>query len=827
VGEYAIYRQLVHHTWRPDRTSAPQTNIHDMYTVHNPDGTTALALQHHTLHRLHTAFHGTRHKQVHTSMAAASFPHELSALAKRHLHADTFLPDPTLSRIWSTMAEVFRITNDRGPNPLDTIPSATKIWSDHVRDSLFGAITNPCSSLLSGSSRLTVSKTNLSKRIHWASISAAVQPVPVLTLTMVPTSDARRYMNAHHDPFTTTILRIPPNTFEASSGTGRFTNTPAQSQDILITCNAQAWNTHGQHPTQPNLHDILRTALRLNNLQHTRITLAANWSPPPGSEPDTLPSRIRSAMHPNRTPTWCWPPSQQVDTLHFERPPGTSTKPPTAYTDGSHTSQPDRTGSGIWLVNATKHPTGYAIATERPTPVAKVNAAELTAIRWALENTVATTIATDSLVSLYQIAGYLRAPKSFHAHHQRHLLGDIAEALLHRARAGTQTHLTKVKAHTGIPGNEMADYYASLAAQDEMDTIYIPNNWTPPTAWIERHDIPTDKWVPLLDLNKHLGASLPLTTRLGTVKTGVYAASYAAISPYSDPSSHHFLTSGKISWSTRRLALRYRGGGIYNNKHALRYGHATNDRCPLCHQPDGQGHMLGGCQHPDLRKAYTHRHHTAGDTIRTALIKYSRLGTLVQSDVARFPPRHYDTESDSANTADTTDSWDTADSLQSGHPPDTPPAPPLVQPQRIPRQLLPDGENTSKRPDLIFVRDFDPAGESTPSLVHLIEIKYGPDTRLEQKTAPAQLILDAFAASILRRHPHTKVRTWIILLGVGGRIPHSLPAQLREMGLPDTIAKRTCHALNTHAVSCLANIVRARRRLEHNPAPTVQLSAAR
>jgi hypothetical protein len=43
-----------------------------------------------------------------------------------------------------------------------------------------------------------------------------------------------------------------------------------------------------------------------------------------------------------------------------------------------------------------------------------------------------------------------------------------------------------------------------------------------------------------------------------------------------------------------------------------RYKFSDTDKCPLCHQTDGGGHIASGCQDPIMKRMYTERHNKAG-----------------------------------------------------------------------------------------------------------------------------------------------------------------------------------------------------------------------
>jgi ribonuclease HI len=73
-------------------------------------------------------------------------------------------------------------------------------------------------------------------------------------------------------------------------------------------------------------------------------------------------------------------------------------------------------------------------------------------------------VATDSLGSMYGIAKMITRPQDLKEHRHRQILEDLATAV--RDHPGT-VHLWKVKSHTGIIGNELADGVAVQVARGE------------------------------------------------------------------------------------------------------------------------------------------------------------------------------------------------------------------------------------------------------------------------------------------------------------------------------------------------------------------------
>ena len=90
--------------------------------------------------------------------------------------------------------------------------------------------------------------------------------------------------------------------------------------------------------------------------------------------------------------------------------------------------------------------------------------------------------------------------------------------------------------------------------------------------------------------------------------------------------SNLFMTTSKVTFSERKVALRYRLGSMWTRKMAYRFGHAPDSRCLLCGQEDGGHHTASGC--PKLKRMYIDRHNKVGRAIMTRVMQ-GRLGAYV------------------------------------------------------------------------------------------------------------------------------------------------------------------------------------------------------
>ena len=151
-----------------------------------------------------------------------------------------------------------------------------------------------------------------------------------------------------------------------------------------------------------------------------------------------------------------------------------------AYTDGSHVKQAagrkniPKLGAAVYLPPTALHPEGQSIPIlpHCADAVANtINRAELIALYTALRHHC-TVIATDSLVSIYQIRKQIHRPQDHSLHLHQHLLqviADIVDSIVNSIlNSPNPIHLIKVKSHIGIVGNEEANDLAQQVALGDL-----------------------------------------------------------------------------------------------------------------------------------------------------------------------------------------------------------------------------------------------------------------------------------------------------------------------------------------------------------------------
>ncbi|KAJ9528034.1 hypothetical protein QJQ45_005695 [Haematococcus lacustris] len=198
------------------------------------------------------------------------------------------------------------------------------------------------------------------------------------------------------------------------------------------------------------------------------------------------------------------------------------------------------------------------------------------------------------------------------------------------------------------------------------------------------------------------------------------------------------MTDATISIPAQRTALLYRTGGLYNQKLAMRWKQATDDRCPLCGEADSATHLLSGCS--ETLPLVQERHNGAGRLIAKAISK----GTL--GGCIRF--------------ADT-GSWEKGARENLDLPNDT-----LHTTLRA-LGLKPTATKNTTRPDILMVAPQKKTGKRDKAIkrITIVEIKYCADSRWMEQLDKA-LNQHKKLAHTMRKIGHM-VEIRPILLGIG------------------------------------------------------------
>ena len=812
---------------RPRPHSPPTTHHVQTISVHRHDGSTLGTLSPASVRTLYAKYKATKllTGTANPRSDPRAFPDEIALLLRRNPPGQNSLDHSITSpHVLKELATAFSLEHDRFTHPLHPVCHIHHTWSPHACDRVFGSHHDAYSELFTGSSWCFPPQDPVSqyRTLRWAILSAKSQTRPTLTLVLLqhrPGTSFERLLS-QHPHYACTAMRIKKNAHILIHPESLHHDQPRsmptkQPLHLIIAANAAGWTRYKPACAAPTLVGQLVAAMRQTYTQQPAHPIAwdtqllSEWAPHPGSD-NALPPFLQTRMPVTYTP---------IHSTHGDLdPPGTLLNPcnthnddEVVYTDGSlKAGSPDSPApsgaAAIW------HTHGHHTILPPGSPSTnQVNRAELSGIAWAVKHLDHPVIATDSLNSICQIRSYLRNPGRMRLHPQHDLLCDIATSLVRRTSRGLPTHIVKVKAHTGIHGNEHADFLASQTAGGVPPTDQLAITPTPPPFW------PAHETEPLLNLGKSLSKFTDKKHRLGLADTNTtYYTAYIAIADTSHAASHHFITCRTLPWAAIRLALRYRGGGIFNQKLAVRYGLSTSLRCPVCHKPDSQSHILGGCLHKRLHAQYCKRHNQAGRLIAKALLHSVFGAGIIQADVGRDPhlvpelqhvPRDVptpgpDPPAESGPLNDDDDHLSDAGSCASD----------LTDLGSVGASDTDEPSPTERltRPDITLVtRD----AKGTINRMYLIEVKFGPDTRLESKIPPAAAKL-AHLQEALSQHYKCPITPMVVLVGVGGRIPSSTHATLAHLLSGSNTLNALLNDLNRLAVSWLHSIVSARRQLE-------------
>jgi ribonuclease HI len=464
------------------------------------------------------------------------------------------------------------------------------------------------------------------------------------------------------------------------------------------------------------------------------------------------------------------------------------------YTDGSRHKHEGRevTGAGYYIPapqgqdqTRTIFPKGTGVSNT-------ILRAELTGILVALHNGH-TTIATDSANSLQLIRKAILHPMQLQTHLHRGLLLDIVRAIeAITAKTGGTVHLLKVKAHSGVIGNECADVIAKKAAQlgNMCDCgRQFQENPFADHVWVETKPDATEEAPQILsNAGQALKQYILQTSGLGASNTqSTYFKLWQIVAEAAAPGSlSQIFRDNKITFRQKRLALQYRNDNLYNQKHAFRWKRATNPNCLCCGSPDSATHMLQGPCTETHSAMVTNRHHGAVGLVAKAVLKGARGGNLRFADISAEVASRIGMDHKGL------DRWPNLKTTLTGL-----------------------EKTRSSRPDMVLVEEC--GRDRKISHVTLVEVKYCADTnwltRIEQ-AREQHAALETLIRDSLTRHKrlrtgewkatptHAQVEVVVLLIGVTGTTykEHTLDPLVKKLGLSNEQASRLLAKLTRHSL---------------------------
>ena len=179
----------------------------------------------------------------------------------------------------------------------------------------------------------------------------------------------------------------------------------------------------------------------------------------------------------------------------------------------------------------------------------------------------------------------------------------------------------KVKAHSGIAGNECADAIAKhFALHDGGHDMHFPpapdSNAYTQLYWLAAKDTDenpsergatTPRLRALSDLKAKLKTEMCKSHRLGSAKTNTgYNNYWKDLRPLvNKKATNAFWNKSYLKFYEKRNVIGYRTGTVFNQNFS------PNANCPICPCTDSALHTLSGCQHTNMRNMIIKRHNTA------------------------------------------------------------------------------------------------------------------------------------------------------------------------------------------------------------------------
>ena len=448
---------------------------------------------------------------------------------------------------------------------------------------------------------------SLRKALEQAIYSAHQQKrhAPSATVLILPHWTHTPYMSKHllGSKYVHKIMTVPASTLRAST-TDIPPAPPSRGKHINIYLVANSRALARLTPTQiiPTLANTARS------LYGTSIQVTL---PVPGREEDTTITSAqkytRADMEPpvpspgDKPPLRIFPHYPMWDNTEF------------IYTDGSKiTGKPTLGGAVVFPEDRT-----IRIEIKSQPERHTINRAELASIMVALRKSADSAIVkilTDSLFCIYSIRNYINSPYRYRHHLHRDLIKAVAELIRERDNAGLTTHIGKVKSHTGVAYNDVADAGAKDVATTKTtaDTVFEeydppvggPRTW--PIVRIPSHleDEPDRisrftnlKAEPAKRYKEAAYAKVPITTLYGGLlqQSRIHGADHT-IHAYSTSGFRQRREALEVAWGAHKYRLLTKA-----NKHRF-------PACSKCGQKLTHTHLLGGCH--AMQNARTRRHNS-------------------------------------------------------------------------------------------------------------------------------------------------------------------------------------------------------------------------
>jgi endonuclease/exonuclease/phosphatase family metal-dependent hydrolase/ribonuclease HI len=787
-----------------------------------------------------------RYRAGHQHEPYAMFKREVALLLSRYSN-DKLNASNKLSSCWTSTKPlvdslIYKLQEWSGDSILEVMTSplqaampqsAHAYWGQHPADEAFGAVHDPYTIPWTGMTvyhPLCVEHNDMDTAMRWAIGSAIKQAnTPVTTLLMLPDRPGTAYKRWLTNHMAGEVTTIPRSCFCAAFDNtkicgqvpcGRFISDyngePKWDMKVILVANDAGLRQYGNREAlSASIRGMLAVSLGLPHLDVPHPTPKASFAQQL-SMAFRIPRRLRQLPRvPDiNLPAYGYATSaestqyaaaksqelhQRVDIFRADKLKWSAVD--IVYTDGSCIEDAEtghRLGAGVCRPRCSKDTTYVEPCGRGPTNT--ITRAELCALVHATGTTCDIArdevVATDSLCSLHMIHRGMRQPNTLRHCKHKDVIHQIVSNIRARAEKGVRTTLIKVKAHTGVCGNEQADAIAKAVATQRIpsdgalchitlgsspyeDVVWLAAaNGIPPTLHTTTpttqqptntgvRSQPPGRHTPyyLNNLTSELAARAYALQGVKGTNDGVYSQlmrdEVQVIDKKSSMAFWDMEQKRELTYNHVVNTMRARWGGIYTAKTAVRMGvpyfcapalgYWPAGACPLCGQPDSTTHILGEC--PEHKHLHIQRHDSAGRCLLKHIRKGARGGDFIVADVG------------------------SRDKLVSHG----------ITEKTIPSWLLPGRSFSPSRVDVAVIRaPTETTKEQRPlatdTCITLVELGFRKDydahlTKVSEKTAQHSLTKEL----LLARYPDTELQIWDI--GYTGMIPSRLLEHAKRLGV--------------------------------------------
>ena len=725
----------------------------------------------------------------------------------------------------------FSTTIEWMSDPLSRNPEMENYASFDRTDSTFGALTDPYSYKWLGSGQFITSNTTAEsyRALKWALMSAT-DTSPVLNVGVIqysegPTGISRLLKNKHVHVLCT-IKKGSISKRHPTASVWYNENSPTPSNKctvaLIIVYNSAGYIDH--------LNIGRLTALK-NAFRDSDIAVD-QWNPniPERTDQDTIRvesltkafQRASSSGVPDRLRLTHGPPTVEQLTAwrtafqHYITVQDKRFKSPgIVFTDSSMLGQ-SLTGAvyrgSPYMVQQ------FKITTSCPS-LHTVLHGELAAIHRALTifgGTISPSepliLMTDSLTGIYLIQQAIYTPERIRTHKHKQILTEIVHLLVSRTQP---VEIYKVRAHTGVLGNEKVDKLAKEAhdlTSDDATDFSDGGSTGRPSAWITYDSTasgsPSFNTPPLerrdvTNLQSHIiciAGAHHVQHTLSTNTSSVMQKSQDLLSTdggIDTVATRSIWTSTSVTPWMLRTAILIRLNRLWTTvrqQRCLGPDKIPTTICPRCHQePDDADHALNKCTQPLRIQQIKSRHDHAVHSIVKGIMACSRGADFLHSDARNIDAR----------PADLGDA----------------PLPHSGMSRKLSEHILPLAEQTSIG-DIVLI-DIPPSaiiGRRRPiprsvrqtHTIDIIEVKYVYDLQIHHVASQAINQHTQLKENLLR-FGWKCVNIHPFIIGSAGTIRNNSHDVLRKCGMTDTqCRKRLLNSLASSSVIRTTALVRTR-----------------